>query len=175
MKILVVGGDGLIGGAVRAQLMWQLKEKDADELIVTTRRPGRANGKNVFYLDLAKPPMELPKDVSLVFLCAGINGFRECAISLSWRTNVDGVLEVAERLSADLDAFVVYISTSAVEWSCEPYALQRQAVEQGLRAVCYRRAIIRPEKVTPENVIGFAQYVVDIGLHHHMGLHRWVA
>ncbi len=173
MKIMVVGGDGLIGGAVSAQLMWQHKE--GDDLIMTTRKPGRANGKDILYLDLVTPPMELPKGVDLVFLCAGINGFRECAISLSWRTNVDGVLEVAERLSADLDAFVVYISTSAVEWSCEPYALQRQAVEQGLRAVCYRRAIIRPEKVLHANVIDFAKYVVDIGLSQRAGLHHWVA
>ncbi len=175
MKILVVG-DGLIGSTIKAKLLWQRMEC-GDELISTTRKPGRANGKSVLYLDLAKPPMELPKDLGLVFLCAGINGFRECAISLSWRTNVDGVLDVAERLLlfGGPTVFVVYISTSAVEWSDDPYARQRWAVEQGLRAFCYRRAVIRPEKVTPENSNGFAQYAVDIGLNQRAGLHRWVA
>lgn len=155
----IVGGDGLIGGAVAHALN--------GKSIASTRRdkPG------AIFLDLLNPPETLPQ-ADVAYLCAGVNGFKQCEGNCNaWRTNVDGVLAVAKTLNRQ-GSFLVYISTAAVEWSAEMYARQRAMVEIGLNALC-DPAIIRPEKVTADNAAEFAAFVIAIGSGHRAGIHHW--
>jgi dTDP-4-dehydrorhamnose reductase len=164
MRALVVGGDGLIGAAV-ADVMRQ-----RGFAVVATTRRGHVGGE-WHWFDLMVPRFPLPA-ADVAVLCAGIAGFRECeGYSKSWRINVDGVLAAGRHL-LDRGTFVVYVSSTAVEWSDCAYARQRATVEVGLQAV-EDLAIVRAEKVTAGNVSTFARWVAELADRRLPGVHHW--
>ncbi len=160
MNSLVIGGDGLIGSGIKSWL-WP-------DVVATTRRHDGVFHGSIF-LDLLQPPEELPH-ADVAYICAGINGIRENeGNATAWRTNVDGVISVIRLLG---EAFIVYISSSAVEWSDTSYARQRALVECGLRFRGHG-AIVRPQRVTRDNVNVFAQYIAEIGQTQRVGVYQW--
>lgn len=173
MRALVVGGDGLIGAAVAKAC-----REHGLAVVATTRRPGEINSLARPYLDLERPPRHLPA-CDVAFLCAGIKGFRECeGNAQSWRVNVDGVLAVGRRLLRQMDVpFIVYVSTSAVEWLDTAYARQRAMVEGGLLAMSDANdqvAIVRADKFTAETAPELAHRMIEIAHARADGIHHWV-
>jgi dTDP-4-dehydrorhamnose reductase len=157
MKVLVIGGSGLIGSAVVRHFRSCLHEVLA---------PSHAE------LDLANPPVELPQ-VDAAVICAGPKGFRPCEAEgaiPSWRINVDGVLDIGIRLMR-AGASLVFVSTDAVEWADSAYARQKAYAEIGLRAAG-SPAIIRPERVTPEAVVDLA-IAIHGALYCSPRVHHW--
>ena len=115
------------------------------------------------------PPDQL-MTADTAYLCAGVNGIRENeGNEISWRTNVDGTIAVVKLLPG---AFVVYLSSNAVEWSDTSYARQRAAVESFLHARG-RAAIVRVQKVTKDNVAQFVLFLVKIGQKQRDGVYHW--
>jgi uncharacterized protein YbjT (DUF2867 family) len=156
MRVLVIGGSGLIGSAVVGKLQ---------SYGYYVLAPGRAE------LDLANPPAELPR-VDAVVICAGPKGFRPCEAEgaiQSWRVNVDGVLDVGIRLMR-AGVNLVFVSTDAVQWSDANYARQKAYAEIGLRAAG-APAIVRPERVTSETVGDLATFIVSTIVR--PGIHHW--
>lgn len=163
-NILVLGGSGLIGGAVaRCALL-----SSTSSIHVPTRRE----------FDLANPTnfIERLECYDLAFLCAGINGFKECEKRAdSWRVNVDGVLTIALQLIKDDGAFVVYPSTQSVEWgglSSLPYTRQRAQVEAVLLST-WCAAVVRCGRVTTENAANCAAALYGRGIDRKPGVYQW--
>lgn len=175
---LVIGGDGLIGGAIATELI-----RGGAEVLATSRR---CDGDALHFLDLLTVPAQLPDLMMhsrVAYLCAGVNGFAQCEGNReSWRVNVDGVIRVAERLHGAANAwlrrwpptsgywvpldlpFLVYVSSDAVEWSGNAYARQRATAETALRGIAGDRlAILRAGKVTATTVQSFAKFAISIG------------
>lgn len=103
-RILVVGGDGLVG----ADLTRRLRGSGHD-VIASSRRRGAD-----FHLDLTSPPASLPK-VDAAIVCAAIARLDLCAADPagSRRINVNGTLTIAGKLVAQ-GASVVFLSTDKV-------------------------------------------------------------
>jgi uncharacterized protein YbjT (DUF2867 family) len=165
MRVLVIGGSGLIGSAVVAELL-----AHAHDVLA----PSHAE------LDLADPPAHLPQ-VDAAVICAGPKGFRPCEAEgaiPSWRVNVDGVLNVALRLMGfPISTKVVFVSSDAVEWSDGAYARQKAVVEVALQAagcspIIASPTIIRPERVTPETAPSLA-VAISIAIDAPGGVIHW--
>ena len=150
---LIIGGDGLIGRALRSSGVW------------TSRR-----GEDPF--DLRGDPMRLPP-ADVVYLVAGIASFRGCEQPGAYEVNVDGNLRVAHRFK---DAFIVFLSSEAVV-SCPNTALGRMKslTEMGLLSIVgYENlAVVRPGKVTPENVGQLCDFLEKVGNERRYGVHAW--
>ncbi len=173
---LVIGGDGLIGGAL-------CKELGARNLeyLATTRRvhsnllppPPQIPAAVPFDLreaataDLPIGPME---DDGIVYLVAAVAGFGKCQTNPdAWRVNVDGPLRLAERLWR---CFFVFISSDVVEMpGSDAYQTQKRYVELYFRLA--GGMIIRPALVAPGRVGELAKVIVDEGLARQPGGLRW--
>lgn len=117
-RYLVVGGDGLIGGAIAHLLAGQ-----SSEVYRTSRRP--ATSPAVVSLDLASPdcsierapgmPRLLDGDPWIVFLAAAVARYDQCAAdpAAARRINVVNLARIAEELLGR-GAFLVFLSTNAV-------------------------------------------------------------
>ena len=107
--IFVVGGRGLIGRAAVAEL-------NARNLpcAFSSRRAPAHNSEYTVDLD-APAQAVLPKRVSVAVLCAWRGGVVECAQDPvgTRRTNVDGLLHLADRLRAQ-GAKIIFLSSSLV-------------------------------------------------------------
>ena len=108
-RVLVVGGDGLIGG----MLVRGFKERGWP-VVATTRR---ASAPGTVYLDLgdseaARAPLP---PVDLAIFAAAMAGFNLCreAPDLARRVNVDAPVALAERLARE-GTRCVLVSTNAV-------------------------------------------------------------
>ncbi len=120
MRVLVVGVDGGIGGALAAAL-----RRRGDTVFGTTRRPG-APAQEIVVLDLAGSDVDtvaLPRTDIAVF-CAAMTGLAECRkdSELARRVNTTGPARLARRLIAQ-GARVLLLSTNAVyDWQtpCVP-------------------------------------------------------
>jgi nucleoside-diphosphate-sugar epimerase len=167
---LVIGGDGLIGRAVCAEL------KDRSILF---RFSSRRKGADL-YLDLLdcaqtatfpKMPFASP-DNDTVFLIAAQTGFAACQHSReSWYANRDAPRAIAQFYRYN---FIVFISSDVVdqdEWFTSAYAMQKREVEATITSLF--GAIIRPSKVTPERAPELAKLIVDVGLARRPGVTRW--
>ncbi len=93
-KILVVGGDGIIGGALTRTLLLARVQ-----VCATTRRRERVR-EGVSFLDLAEPDWDaLDYHVDVVYLCAALTDMRRCVADPAGtrRINVDNLCVLAKR------------------------------------------------------------------------------
>lgn len=109
MKLLVVGGDSLIGGALMhaaRALAWQVTG--------TTRRQ---DGQPLEWLDLTDPTPAavLARDYDVVVLCAAISRHDRCAADpgTAQRVNVEAPVRLALE-AVECGAQVIYLSTDSV-------------------------------------------------------------
>ena len=144
---LVIGGDGLIGAALKSRLAdtgWQVTS--------TTRRNTHSTGQR--FLDLRSPmaslagwPDRLQDPGLVVFFAAAATGYARCAEDPAgtWLVNVDNTVALASEFMRD-GAFVVYLSSNAVFDGTAPgvpedaptspdteYGRQKAACEAGLQ------------------------------------------
>jgi dTDP-4-dehydrorhamnose reductase len=163
---LIVGGDGLIGRALFAQL-----GASGHKALATTRR-ATVNGVR---LDLAKAAeAKLPDDVEVAYLLASMTNMAalEADPALSRAINVTGTLVLARRLKAQ-GAHLVFVSTNlvfdgrqafaAVDSPVGPqnlYAVQKAAVEKELLAAGAR--VLRLSKVAETLLPLVRQWATDL-------------
>ena len=162
MRQLVIGGDGLIGSAVRCEL-----ERQKANFAATSRKP---DARLRFDLMLDAPAI-LP-DAEIVYLIAGMPTFLACETDRnSWRVNVDGIIAAARRFPL---SFLVYVSSDAVEW-CASTGLARQKAAVEAYLLHREAAIVRPSRVVPHTAPLFAQFLVGLGNAAMPGVYRWTA
>ncbi len=112
--VLVVGADGLIGGA-----LWRRARAEGRPVIGTTRRAAvnevEDNGR--IHLDLDDNPdaWALPQSIGAAFLCAGVTGIDACERQpqAARRINVERTCVLADRL-LQRGVHVVLLSTNQV-------------------------------------------------------------
>lgn len=116
------------------------------------------------------------KDLKLVvttaYLCAGTKGFAECEGNLkAFRSDVDGNIRLIRDLRKQ-GAFVVFISTDAVERIDAAYSRNRLLVEQFLwtQSNC---AVIRPERFNEQSAPALAHFCIAVGTYEKEGVHYW--
>lgn len=151
MADLIIGGDGFIGRNLCRHL---------PNAAITTRRNGSL-GQNAFYFDMEKRG-PLP-DADIVYICAGVNGTLTCSQEpqRSYRVNVDGTIYIAEHYRDR--AFVVWISSTTVEWLTEHYGRQKHTAELYLRAMPHV-GIVRAGRVMQSNVDELCTLMIRMGL-----------
>lgn len=165
----LISGDGLIGSAVRKELQrrslpWIASSRH-ERFRTTSEWPQRP------FLDLAEPFLAPLPQADVVYLVAAMSKFSQCeGNGKSWCVNVDSPIAIARIYSED-GAFVVFISSDAVEWATmSAYGRQKAHVESYLNTI--DAAIIRPSKLDPDKAGELAVRVVDIGVNRRAGLHR---
>lgn len=140
MRVLIVGGESVIGSAARKHL-----ENSGARVVATSRRESAE-----YCVDLAEPAnsWQLPDVCSVAILCASRSRLQECEAHRAetrW-VNVTQTLELARQLRRR-GAFVIFLSTNlvfrggegpfsesaAVDPVCE-YARQKAEVEHELLA-----------------------------------------
>jgi nucleoside-diphosphate-sugar epimerase len=159
---LIIGATGFIGSSLAAHL---------PDAILSSR--GEKPEPHWHTFDLVNPGKdELPSDVDIVYLCAGINGTLTCARDpqISYRTNVDGTIYIAEYYS--YRAFVVWVSSTTVEWLTEHYGRQKRIAENHLRMLPHV-GIVRAGRVLRDNVDDLCRVLIDIGRNRRRGIVIW--
>ncbi len=156
-RVLVIGGDGLIGHALTRRLAGQRQE-----VLATTRRPDHVSPARLL-LDLScdAPNWRPPPDCSVAFLCAAITSQEQCLRDPAGteQVNVTRTLELA-RCLFEAGIFVVFLSTNLVFDGANPmskisdapspqteYGRQKALAEQSLLALGSRVAVVRLTKV----------------------------
>jgi dTDP-4-dehydrorhamnose reductase len=116
MRAIVVGVDGLIGGALLAELRAR-----GENAIGTTRRRERVRAGDTFFFDLLNPEIEEFRSADVVFICAAMTGLAECRRSpqLAERVICTAPVGLSAFLASN-GARVVFLSTSAVLDCKEP-------------------------------------------------------
>lgn len=162
----VVGGRGMIGSAVVHELVirgmdvfWSTRERED-----LTHREHHLDLKNVpDMLGVGRP--------AVVYLVAATHGFAACEGNAeSWRVNVDAQIALARMVRQY--AFVVFVSSDAVEWaSGTAYARQKAQVESYIQAI--DGGIVRPARVLPSRAAEVARVIVDVGVNRKVGVTRW--
>ena len=108
---LVIGADGMIGRSLADRLT-----EMGERVLTTTRRSEDISNQKIF-LDLSNDVTEvnLPDNISVVYLCAAVTGMDACRKnpSHSETVNVHNAVLLAEKLLAG-NAFVIFLSTSSV-------------------------------------------------------------
>ena len=120
--ILVVGTDGLIGGALCRFLA------EAGETVVGTSRKQR---RDAVFLDLEQPEsFALPQNVRTAVICAGVGGLRECSDDPAGtsRINVEGAAVIAQKIAA-AGGSVIALSTNLVTVDWQPFATTGEFLE----------------------------------------------
>jgi len=115
--VLIVGSDGMIGGALAAS-DW------ADRVVLeTTHLPDTLSNRRI-YLDMTQDILDWrpPESVSAAVLCAAISSLEQCRSNpeQTARFNVYNTIAVAKRF-IDNNAFVVFISSSQVYDGSVPF------------------------------------------------------
>lgn len=174
---LVVGADGLIGGALEAYLRY------GDQSVIgTTRRTAGSTAGHVF-LDMAAENVDLhiPQRIDAAVLCAAVTGHASCENDpLSQRVNVTNTVRLASRL-LDQGVFVVFLSTNAVFSGTQPFptenaptqpatAYGRQKAEAEARLLSLaagtsaagRLAIVRLTKVVSARTSPLANWIDNL-------------
>src|SRR5437016_3263455 len=119
---LVVGADGMIGGALLRRL-----HAAGRPALGTSRRPDA--GQGLMSLDLAAPPDKWDGPlVAVAYVCAAVTRLEACRRDPhgAARVNVDGTVRLA-RLLAGQGAFVVFLSTNHVFDGTRPYRPPHEA------------------------------------------------
>ena len=161
---LVVGGDSLVGGALRAHCRAAGSRVEA-----TTRRAGIAE-EGALHLDLSDPDFSWLATArpAVAFVCAAVTSMQACQADPAGtrRINVDNTVELMRRL-ADRGAHLVFLSSSQVfdgetalpdeESATAPlnvYGAQKLAVEQAIAREGLPAAILRVTKVLADRPVG---------------------
>lgn len=114
-RILVVGGDGLIGHAVAGRL-----RRDGHDVVATSRRSVPALPS----LDLARDASSwpIPHGIGLAYICAAITSIEACTIRRdeAWAVNVEGTTAIAQRL-VEAGSRVVFLSSNMVFDGSTPF------------------------------------------------------
>jgi dTDP-4-dehydrorhamnose reductase len=156
-RLLVIGGDGLIGRALVRSL-----SENHREVLGTTRRLDRVSPVSVL-LDLARDVKAWapPPNCSAAFLCAAITSQEKCRAdpAATARVNVIRTAELAKSLVA-AGVFVVFLSSNLVFDGLRPtpkvgdvplprteYGRQKAEAEQRLLALGGQIAVVRLSKV----------------------------
>jgi len=110
MRVLVVGGDSVIGNALIPALRGR-----GHLPIGTTRRRTPISPKESVFVDLASDESVVLPDTDAMVICAAIAGFAECRMNpeLARRVNVTKPLEYGARVLSN-GGRVLLLSTSAV-------------------------------------------------------------
>jgi dTDP-4-dehydrorhamnose reductase len=169
MMQLLIGGNGLIGTAVRREMERRYLTGTGPPFRVTTRRESDADDGWILYR-LGENPDQLPP-ATVVYLVAAKPGFAACEGSAeSWVVNVDAQIAIARRFKRM--AFVVYVSSDAVE-TCgvTAYARQKAQVESYIQSI--NGAIVRPTRVSAERAGDLASLFINVGLARNPGVYRW--
>lgn len=129
MKLLVIGGDSLIGAALlrAAQaLAWQA--------VGTTRRKGASGHAFLDLTDPAPAPV-LRRDFDAVVVCAAVSRHDRCTADphAARLVNVEGAVRVALDLAGQ-GAHVVFLSTDSVFGENNCLRRERDAVSPGARS-----------------------------------------
>ena len=153
-KILVVGGDGLIGKSLVEHF------KSHKVLVQYTSRRPHTGTSDYITLELNKPAaLNISAEVAII--CAGITDTNKCQQepAKTRSVNVDATLQLASQLYAD-GAFIVFLSSSqaldsnihsSASRSSQPtktqYGRQKLDAEQGILALGKRASVVRATKV----------------------------
>jgi dTDP-4-dehydrorhamnose reductase len=167
-RVLVVGADGLVGGALFQAF------RETGQALGTSRRPQSGH----IALDLAGDGVSdpLPGDISIAFLSAAITSLQKCRENpaASGRVNVTNTVALAERL-AGRGARVVFFSTGLVFDGSRPfcresdaphpqceYGRQKVAAERALLALGDAVAVVRLTKVVAPGIPLFRRWREDL-------------
>ncbi len=174
MRELIIGGDGRVGSALRRLL---------PEAMHTTRhspQPAEFHPPwDAFYFNMLNPTALPVADI--VYICAGVNGALTCAQQpqLSYRVNVDGTIWIAEYyrkppppLVPYNGPFVVWVSSTTVEWQMEGYGMQKRITEMALRGMPHV-GIVRAGRVLQPEVDKLCELMIDIGRNRKRGVFLW--
>lgn len=160
MNELVIGADGFIGAALQR--------------MSGARGTSRRNPTllpNDYYLDLLNFTAQDLPPADIVYLCAGVNGAKSCEGNQeSYRVNVDATIRIARHYK-ECGSFVVWISSTTVEWSATDYARQKALSEIGLSLL--GAGIVRAGRVLQSNVYGLCQTMLQVGRDGVQGVTLW--
>lgn len=152
-RILVVGGDGLVGAGLTRHLT-----AAGAEVVATTRR---RDGPMFLDVDAAADAVPVLPKVDAAVLCAGVARLAACDQDPagSWRVNVDGIVNIATALVRQ-GAYVLHLSSDKVfdgqvaqrkrdDATCPltQYGRQKVAAEAGVLALDGDVAVLRLSKV----------------------------
>ena len=167
---LVIGGRGLVGSALCAEL----RLREIPFKATCRRLPSMGEIK----LDLTDVVIErqlgevVPVDV--VYLVAAKTGLGACeGDRSSWIVNVDAPIMIARhyRYSGIGNPHIVFISSDAVEYcGATAYARQKAQVESYIQSI--DGAIVRAGRVGAR-VGELAKLIADVGVQRRVGLVRW--
>lgn len=163
-RALVVGGDSLVGSALKMYC-----RKLGSAVDATSRRPGSGAPGTVF-LDLGTSDFAPLQNSSydVAFLCAAVTSMQACQGDPegSRRINVDNTLELMRRL-ADRGTHLVFLSSSQVFDGETPmpdegsptgpkneYGAQKLAVEEAIERQALPAAVLRVTKVLADHPVG---------------------
>lgn len=164
--ILIVGGDSLIGGALKRPCSHR-----GIPFLATSRRPGGAD----IFLDLASAPetWSLPKNIDAAILCAAITSVGRCEEkpAATRFINVQQSIALAHRLR-EQGTFLVFPSSNLVFSTgnspasendvpdpVTQYGRQKVEVETFLRSLGSGAAIVRLTKVVSPELPLFREWV----------------
>jgi dTDP-4-dehydrorhamnose reductase len=156
-RLLIVGADGLLGGALRRH--WRQRGCE----VAATSFLNLADSEGVQHLDLAQPQETWPAlpPCRAAVLCAAITSLEQCRRdpAATRHINVTQTLALAQRLVGQ-GCFVVFISSNLVFDGSKPcrnpaepacpqteYGRQKAEAEAGLTGLGERAAIVRLTKV----------------------------
>lgn len=169
LRILIVGGDGVIGGALERKLATM-----GHDVAVTTRHLERVTEGTVF-LDLARPHVALPR-AKYAVICAAMTRFSDCREMPELARQINVTAPVA--LCADLvsrGTRVVLLSTSAVFDGRTPhvdankppsprsmYGRLKADTERGVLALGENASVLRLTKVLSRETGILAQWISEL-------------
>jgi dTDP-4-dehydrorhamnose reductase len=169
LRILIVGGDGIIGGALERKLAVM-----GHDVAVTTRHRERVTEGTVF-LDLARPHVALPP-AKYAVICAAMTRFNDCREMPELARQINVTAPVA--LCADLisrGTRVILLSTSAVFDGRTPhvdaskppsprsvYGRLKADAERGVLALGENASVLRLTKVLSRETGILAQWVGEL-------------
>ena len=156
-RALIVGGDGMLGGALRERAMAR------DVAVMTTTRRASSSEATVMFLDLADAEaveaLVIPPPPCRVYLLAAVTSLRVCREQpeVSAAINVEAIGRLAERAAAH-GATPVLVSTNLVFDGSTPRtaideplsprtAYGRQKAQAERRVLAAGGVVVRPTKV----------------------------
>lgn len=140
-----------------------------------TNAEGATRGNPIYHphhvIDLLNVKPDTLPTADLVYITAGINGQAACEGNpKSWLTNCDGTISITREYTRR-GSWVVWLSSSTVEWASSAYARQKAFTESVLLNMdC---SIIRPGRVTKENLEDLCTTIINAGRNKWPGITRW--